>query len=304
MKELYFQKRLSRGFISWLLLSLFGLHGCVSPTTEVISVEPLIQQQIQNQISQIPKGSKYEENVLDSLAITLHIKGVGYKVAFHPANRDEYQAFFDESGRWLSLNHLFTGFTQVRQQTYVLENTAATPRLLIFDRKKLKKTLTLPANPQKRSVAEMIEHPEFGDNYGFSEEFANRFAQISKNLLPIYYQPDKDLASLKVLLIDTNKNEFLNFDLPIAEVIPLRNNRFLVYQRHEAEDTFFLSYCYVVDRDLNITDHLEEINSYLKAHPNGFESFKYYLRSGEVKLSLTPPSNKKNLDQEKIFTVK
>jgi hypothetical protein len=98
--------------------------------------------------------------------------------------------------------------------------------------------------------------------------------------------------------------ERLHFDLPIAEVIPLRNNRFLVYQRHEAEDTFFLSYCYVVDRDLNITDHLEEINTYLKAHPNGFESFKYYLQSGEVKMSLTPPSNKKNLDQEKIFTVK
>jgi hypothetical protein len=108
----------------------------------------------------------------------------------------------------------------------------------------------------------------------------------------------------QVLLIDTNKNEFLNFDLPISEVIPLQNNRYLVYQRHEAEDTFFLSYCYVVDKNLNVTDRLEKINTYLQAHPDGFESFKYYLRGGEVTLSLTPPSVSKKTPQEKTFQVK
>ena len=125
---------------SLFLCSLICFVSLNLHAVEQADIEPKIHEQIQNQIAQIPKSELFEQNVLDSFAITNHIKGIGYKVAFHLANRDEYQAFFDESGRWISLNHLFDAYAQVNNQTYVLETVASIPKLHVYYKNKLKKS--------------------------------------------------------------------------------------------------------------------------------------------------------------------
>lgn len=292
-------------FYLYLLIFLAGLNASLHCQESLFDPEMQITQKIQQQLSQLPSTSPYDQNAIGSLAITQSIDKIGFQTDFSIINRGEFKAFFDPAFNILALSRMHKSYYQIKNKTYIIANAGSMPTLLIYIDKKCVRQIPLPAQPQMKSIAAFVASPDFGDNYGFNYETPNKFILISPDIIPIYYRELLSSNEPQVLLIHTDKDQLLDFRQPISEVIKLSQNRFLIYYRYEAEDTLFLSYFYIVDSNLKIINPLKEINEFLKLYPEGFNNFKYYPDRKKIFLSFmlrSPLPNSKN-PNEKIFVV-